>query len=135
MSINYAEVPGWVQWLIALTVVVAALAAVVGLLRKAWPLLTKLVATMNNLEELPGFMERTSATLADQDRKIAEIHHETHDNSGSSLKDAGARTERNLTALTKTVKGIDEGVRGIYDRLDTLEQMGPRAPRENEEDQ
>ena len=38
-------------------------------------------------------LERHSQTLERQDERIAEIHHETHTNNGSSIKDAVVRTE------------------------------------------
>ena len=72
-------------------------------------------------------MITTAATLAGQDRQIAEIHHEVKYNNGSSVKDAVGRVER--------------GVAGIYDRLDAadvisrklredLEQTKPPQPKE-----
>jgi len=62
---------------------------------------------IDSVKGLPAFIERTDSTLgtqnatleaqnrtlAVQDERIAEIHHETHTNNGSSIKDAVVRVE------------------------------------------
>ncbi len=110
----------------------ALLAGIYGFSRKLWPVLRKFVRTIESLDDLPQFMVTTAATLADQDTKIDEIHHQTHDNNGSSIKDSNKRIETRLAR-------VEEGVKGIYGRLDTadqdraelredLEQTKPRSP-------
>lgn len=117
-SISYVGAPDWVQWILTLTIIVAALLGLLALVRKVWPILTRFVNTINSLADLPQFMVTTAATLAYQDEKIAEIHHEVHYNNGSSVKDSQARTEADVAELKLTVAGIDEGVKGMYPRLD-----------------
>ena len=56
----------------------------------------KIFAAVNGL---PDFIARTDATLAAQDVRIGEIHHETHTNDGSSIKDAVQRIETQVAAL------------------------------------
>lgn len=78
--------------------------------------------TLESIHGLTDFMARTDKTLADQsgtlaaqDIKIESIHHETHHNNGSSLKDAQKRTE-------EAVERIELGVKGLYDRADASDQ-------------
>lgn len=68
-----------------------------------------------SVQGLPAYIERADqrAAAADQrhDRlegKVDAIYHETHNNDGSSIKDS--------------VDRIEIGVRGLYDRVDTVEQ-------------
>lgn len=84
-----------------------AIAALIGMLIKFWPLLTNIVVIVNALVSLPKFMEGTTATLEAQNSKIAEIHHEVNYNNGSSVKDA--------------VHRVEQGVKGIYVRLDSAD--------------
>lgn len=132
MNLSYNDLPDWAQWLVGLAVIIAAVLAVFGFVKKVWPVLSKFVVTVNALSDLPQFMITTAKTLADQDVKIEQIHHEVNYNNGSSVKDA--------------VKRVEAGVKGIYVRLDTqdlrfdsadqdrlelredLEQTKPRTP-------
>lgn len=104
MTINYNDLPEWAQWLVILAIVIAAVLAVIGFIRKVWPVLSRFVKTMDALNDLPQFMVTTARTLADQDVKIEQIHHEVNYNNGSSVKDSVAR--------------VETGVKGIYKRLD-----------------
>lgn len=106
MPIDYANLPDWLHWLVALAIILAALGALIVFIRKTWPILTRFVATMNSLADLPQFMITTARTLADQDegavirdKKIEEIHHEVQYNNGSSVKDAIARVEKGVAGL------------------------------------
>lgn len=85
---------------------IIAVFALVAFLIKMWPVFTKAVQIINAVSGLPSFIERTDKTLAGQDSKIAEIHHEVHFNNGSSVKDAVTRVEK--------------GVAGLYDKVDEL---------------
>ena len=116
------DIPDWLQqwlktvslWDLALWVVGAT--AAVWLIRrfitKGWPALKRFASAILHL---PRFIERTDATLAGQDQKIAEIHHEVHFNNGSSVKDAAVRTEA-------AVARVEEGVSGLYGEIDALKQ-------------
>jgi hypothetical protein len=115
--------PGWVQWVIAIGAIATALGSIILLFRKLWPALTLFVRTVNALGDLPQFMSTTAHTLADQDQKIEEIHHEVQFNNGSSVKDAITRMETTVSANTKrlqTMQGnqrrIERGVKGLYTR-------------------
>lgn len=90
----------WLVWIIYIGLFVSALTAVLKFGPPAWQTLSGFVATINALGALPGalisqedFRIRTTATLAAQDLKIEEIHHEVHFNNGSSVKDAIERIE------------------------------------------
>lgn len=89
-SISVAQAVLWVLGVLAIITFVV----------KVWPKLRALVKLVDALAILPAFIERT-------DTKLAEIHHETHNNDGSSIKDS--------------VDRIELGVRGLYNRTDALE--------------
>jgi hypothetical protein len=123
--IDYSASPSWLQWVVGALAIMALLAGIYGFSRKLWPVLRKFVRTIESLDDLPQFMVTTAATLHDQDKKIDEIHHEVQFNNGSSVKDAVTR--------------VEEGVKGLYDRLDEvdidrrelredLEQTKPHSP-------
>lgn len=118
------DIPDWLQqWLKAVSLWDITLWALGGVLAiwlirrfvtKGWPALklfahrlTAFIRTVDAVVGLPAFIERTDATLEAQNGKIADIHHETHNNNGSSIKDS---TDR-----------IEEGVAGLYTRVDELE--------------
>lgn len=128
-SLNFGDAPIWLQWLLAVAAVLAFIGGGVRAIPPAWRFVTRFVTTVNDLGELPTelaelrkFRTETAVTLAQQntilakqDAKIAEIHHEVNFNNGSSVKDAAVRTER-------AVKRVEEGVKGLYDEIDTLKQ-------------
>jgi hypothetical protein len=131
--VNLSDYPAWAQPLIVWGSILAVLGLLVGFISKwVWPFLKKLVELVDVLDKLPQFMITTAATLAYQEQKIDEIHHELNYNNETSVKDATHR--------------IEKGVKGIYDRLDAqdrrfdtadqaqaelredLEQTTPRRP-------
>lgn len=75
----------------------------VGLLFKLWPFIKNSVAIVDALVKLPELAER-----------VDEIHHETHKNDGSSLKDSNDRIEAAVGVLTQSVEGL-------HGRMDTVE--------------
>lgn len=107
--------------------------AVLAFFVKGWPKIRAFVAVIDSLTGLPKFMSDTTRTLEAQDKKIADIHHETHKNNGSSIKDAVIRTEEAL-------ERVELGVKGLYDRTEALaavdaelrkdlEDTRPKAPK------
>ena len=73
---------------------------VILFLWKIWPLISKAVRALDALGQLEKHMADTKTTLqALDDRldgvetKVNEVHHETHKNDGSSIKDAVTRIE------------------------------------------
>lgn len=114
-SLNFDAAPVWLQWVIAVVVIVGFIAGCLKGIPPAWRFLTGFVTTVNALNELPkelkelrAFRKDTTETLDDQNTKIDEIHHEVHFNDGSSVKDATFR--------------IELGVKGLYDQVDELKQ-------------
>lgn len=79
----------FVLWIVAVGVVIA-------LLIKLWPFIRNAVAIVDALVQLPAMKAQ-----------IDSIHHETHTNNGSSIKDATSR--------------IEHGVKGLHDRMDAVE--------------
>lgn len=123
------DAPSWlVTWLEGVSVwdavlwVVGAVALIVFIQKKGWrsvlAFARAILATaevIDHVRELPTFIARTDethgqiqATLAEQDLKIAEIHHEVNYNNGSSVKDGVAR--------------VEAGVKGLYDEIESLRQ-------------
>lgn len=123
-STVFATLPGWLQIIIIVGSICGAMIAIIVLISKIWPALN-LYAKVSTLDDLQDFMIDTAAALATlnvqtknntdalaaQAPIVSGIHHETHRNNGSSLKDAQIRTE-------DAVQRIESGVIGIYARLD-----------------
>jgi hypothetical protein len=107
--------PPWLLPFVIVTFVLVLLFMLGRGLYRAWPAIKQFVLTVNAITGLPEFMERTDATLAGQDEKIAEIHHEVHFNNGSSVKDSAVRTEQ-------AVERVEKGVAGLYDEIVILKQ-------------
>ncbi|MGW9587511.1 hypothetical protein [Microbacterium sp. NPDC055455] len=94
--------------------------------KKGWPWLKSFAKAILNtaqiidsVKELPEFIARTDATLAGQDTKIAEIHHEVHYNNGSSVKDA--------------VRRVETGVAGLYGEIAELKEADAALRRDMED--
>ena len=145
-GISFANAPGWLQWVIAGVVVVGALTALSVLGRKAWQINRAAVAAVDLINSLPGRLTRIDDTLAAQDLKIEEIHHQTHENDGGSIKDGLKRVETQQKSMLTTQKTMlanqtrmERGIKGLYDRADVtdakavelrqdLEDTGPVQP-------
>lgn len=138
MTLDFSKLPEIWQWILAVAAIVSALLVLGGAVRIGWKALTaltKLVAAAPALMDLPQFMKTTAYTLAEQDTKIEEIHHEVQFNNGSSVKDAVTRVEAAVTVLSDTVganttkltsslanqRRIERGVKGLYTRVDANE--------------
>lgn len=103
----------WSEFWESISVLQAALwvlgiLGVIAFIVKGWPWLKRFIRLVDALGQLPDFITRTDKTLLDQDRKIAQIHHEVNYNDGGSVKD--------------TVDRVELGVKGIYQRLDAADQ-------------
>lgn len=94
--------------------IVLAVVALITLLVKAWPKIRAGVRLIDLLGDLPKRLESI-------DDKLAEVHHETHRNDGSSLKDAVGRIEveqqRQADMLIAALTADDQ----ITERLDNIE--------------
>jgi hypothetical protein len=115
-SLNFSEAWPWLQWVIAVSVVLGVIFGAIRGIPPAWRFVSRVVFVINSLVPVATFMVETKDTLAKQnltlakqdtvlarqDRKIAEIHHEVHFNNGTSVKDGVVRTE----ALAK--KALEE---------------------------
>ena len=127
-SLDFSNAWPWLQWLLAITAVVAFLAGAIKGIPPAWRAISTFVTTINSLQDLPAELSKQrqfraevrttlsgqDKTLADQnlllakqDTKVGEIHHEVHFNNGSSVKDGIAR--------------VEEGVAGLYKVTETLQ--------------
>ena len=104
----------WLVWVVYLGLFASAVTAMIKFGPPAWRTLNGFVATINALAGLPValadqalFRTATTATLAAQDLKIEEIHHEVHYNNGSSVKDAIKRVEGNQSDLIAAHERIE----------------------------
>lgn len=95
-SVSVLQVVGWIL----------ALFGLIGFVVKGWPKFRAFVSFIDALLSLPAFIARTDATLHAQDVKIEGIHHETHANSGSSLKDQARRIEKGVAGLYDVVAKV-----------------------------
>jgi hypothetical protein len=107
LTISYSDLPSWAQWLVVLAIIIGAIVGIIALARKVWPLIARIVHTLDDLDSLPQFMVTTAATLAAQDQQLQDIHHQTHENGGGSLKDG--------------LKRVEKGVAGLYARVDATD--------------
>lgn len=109
-TVSVFQVVGWILGILG----------IIGFIAKGWPKVKAAVRLVDALSVLPDFIARTDTTLEEQNVKIESIHHETHHNNGSSLKDAQKRTE-------EAVERIELGVRGLYDRADAADERADAA--------
>lgn len=93
------KVNAW-QSVATIAVIIIALFVLTSMAMRFWPWLKKIIALVDSLGQLPAFIIRTDAAIAD-------IHHEVKYNNGSSVKDAIARVEL--------------GVRSLHDIVDPAE--------------
>lgn len=82
---------------------IVAAGLLITLLVKLWPFVRNAVAIVDALVQLPALSRQVGSMKS----QIDSIHHETHNNDGSSIKDA--------------VDRIEVGVAGLYERMDTVE--------------
>ena len=99
MKLSYSDLPSWAQWLVVLAIIIAAIVAIFGVAHSVWPVIVRMVRNLDTLEKLPDFMDRTTATLAAQDKQIDAVHHEVNFNDGSSAKDAIIRLEADVARI------------------------------------
>lgn len=95
--------------LVQAILVILAIVFVVGAAVKLWPFIRNAVAIVDALVKLPA--------LAQQ---VAEIHHETHRNDGSSIKDATVRIEQSLEGLHGRMDAVEVDVRALRQADDEL---------------
>lgn len=97
-SIDYSNAPAWLQWALAIAGLLTLVIAVIQFIRKGWPMLSRFVATINALSDLPEYIADSKQVLKEQNESLAAIKHEVEYNNGSSVKDAIARVETVLYA-------------------------------------
>lgn len=104
-----------------MVLLIVAVSLVVGFVAKGWPKLRAGIRLIDTLGALPGRLDGI-------DQKLFEIHHETHKNDGSSIKDAVDRIEVEqsrqadmLASLLVSDTQITEAVDDLTTRLDEYE--------------
>lgn len=95
-------VAGWGIYRLAKKVLPGTVAVAKGVVNAA--------AILTAVQGLPEFIEKHEKLAT----KVDEIHHETHTNNGSSIKDSQARTEA-------AVQHVQKSLEGVHGRLETLE--------------
>lgn len=103
-------------------------AALIFMVWKLWPVITKFVATVNALSDLPTKLKTIDtieskivgieSKVAGIESQVQDIHHETHFNSGTSIKDATVRIEEKVDGLQKLMEDADAE---LAERDDELE--------------
>lgn len=100
-------VPLWVEQLTVGEVIglVAGTALMVTVLAKTWRLFGRVKDLLDDLAgepERPGVPARPALMqrVATIERGLADVHHQTHPNSGSSIKDTVNRTESKVNELS-----------------------------------
>lgn len=73
--------------LLQLALGTAALVLVIRLLVRLWPWLRRVVALIEALGTLPGFMERTDASVRRLRRQVEDDHERLHDELHEELRD------------------------------------------------
>ena len=113
-------VPDWLKFLLADTSALqlvfwaVAIVALITALVRLWPFLKNAVQIVDALVQLPALEKRVTAMQG----QIDSIHHETHTNNGSSIKDALGR--------------VEEGVSGLHGRMDDVDRQLTSLAREDE---
>jgi len=87
-SLDFSQAWPWLQWVIGAAAVVAFIAGAIKGIPPAWRLISTFVRTINALQDLPEFIDKTRETLKSQDTALAAIKHEVLPNNGGSLRDA-----------------------------------------------
>ena len=112
--------PDWLKFLLADTSALqlvfwaVAIIALLTALVRLWPFLKNAVQIVDALVQLPALSKRVAAIQS----QIDGIHHETHTNDGSSIKDAVGRVEK--------------GVSGLHGRMDDVDRQLTSLAREDE---
>lgn len=107
---------------------IVAVVLVVGLVVKLWPFVKNAVAIVDALIALPA-MSKEMAAMREQ---ITSIHHETHTNKGTSIKDAMGRVEKTVARVEETVSETSKSVEGVHGRLDDVDRQLTALAREDE---
>jgi hypothetical protein len=119
------DIVPFLDWLKAnLWDAIAFLAVLVGLgvfiWKKAWrgvvAFAKGIVQSAEILEavrDLPAFIKRSDDRHADLAEKVDGIHHETHTNDGSSIKDAAARIEVGVASLHARMDDVENTVKEL----------------------
>ncbi|MCC2031839.1 hypothetical protein [Microbacterium allomyrinae] len=93
---------------------IAAAGALIVVVVKLWPFVRNAVAIVDALVLLPALVKQVESMRA----QVDGIHHETHKNDGSSIKDAVGR--------------VEEGVAGLHGRMDDVDRQLVTLAREDE---
>lgn len=99
---------------------IAAVALLIGVVVKLWPFIRNAVAIVDALVKLP-----------DLAKQVAEIHHETHTNDGSSIKDGVGRIEASLEGLHGRTDELERNVASLAKAdIEIRDQIDHTQPKE-----
>lgn len=119
--------------LVAVIAWVVIAVIVIGFVWRMWPMISKAVRAIDALGGLASHVEVTNAAIADLttsvngatakienlEGKVDSIHHETHNNDGSSIKDAVDRIEKAQREDRKVRDGQIQALMAADDRVST----------------
>lgn len=120
-SLDFTHAWPWLQWVIAVAVVVGLIGTAIRVIPAVWKGVSRFVTTINSLGDLPEFIQRTDAAIQKQNRQLDGIYHETHRNDGSSIKDSTVRLETAVEGVHARLDRVESGVAGLYGKVDELE--------------
>lgn len=102
-----------------------AFLALIVFVAKMWPLISRFVTTVDALADLPSKLETVTtieSRLVRIERQVQDIHHETHFNSGTSIKDATVRIEDKVDAMQELMVSGDAALSSRVEYLeDTMQ--------------
>lgn len=109
----------------AILIIAALVVVILFIKNKGWKTVVALARGIINaaqileaVQGLPAYIARADERNARLEEKVDGIHHETHKNDGSSIKDAVAR--------------VEEGVAGLHGRMDDVDRQLVTLTREDE---
>ena len=97
----------------------AALSVLLGFVVKLWPVVSKFVATVNALSDLPEKL-----------RLLDEVHHEVRPNTGTSLNDSVRRTERRVAEIDSRLGRVEGQMDAQSEQIDGLQSLMESADAE-----
>ncbi|QWT24932.1 hypothetical protein KPL76_06135 [Subtercola sp. PAMC28395] len=105
-SLDFSQAWLWLQWVIAVSVVLGVVGAGIKVIPALWRMLQAAVIFTQSLTELPNFMKRTDATLSEQNAtldgqgvKLTKIAYQVGPNGGGSLNDSVSKAVVKLADL------------------------------------
>lgn len=106
----------------ALAIGLVFIAVVTFIWKRGWRSVTAMARGVINaaqileaVQGLPKYITDSKAQYARLEKKVDDIHHETHKNDGSSVKDAVDRTEKSVAGLHGRMDAVEQTLTSLAD--------------------